>query len=173
MSSHTEKAVKKTSKDTTDEGVAKAKKEWKAKLKSAGLEEKRTKFSGHKDFSTGMNIDLIRKDKSKVGKLYKYKDDGYDEETVLTKKAVDSQISYRNYEDKSGMFASTGATSVAPDLRGKGIGGALVKYQEALAREAGAEEYYITNVDNPKFWDKMGYKPISSAKWERTFVKKL
>lgn len=146
-------------------------KQWTDKLESTGLKEKHSRFSGH-SFKKGMNIKLYLKDESRVGDVYKYKDDGYDEEYVIEKEVADSQLSFGNDffgDGKGGKYASTGAISVAPNLRNKGIGAALVKRQEDIARNRGAEQYYITNVSNKRFWEKMGYKRIN----DRLFVKDL
>ena len=155
--------------------VKASKNDWNNKLKSAGLEEEHVRYTGHKDFSKGMVIKLKRKDKSKVGEVYKYKEEGYDEEYVIEEEAGSSDIVFDKdfWEDGSeGKYALTSATDIAPDLRGKGIGTTLVKHQEDLARDSGAKKYYITHVDNPKFWTKMGYKQDRTGS-PRTFSKEL
>lgn len=141
-------------------------------LENNSLKREFKVFPGHEDFTKGMNIHLKRKDVSVLGKVFEYKEYGYDEEHIIEEIAGRSQICFGNdfFEDgKGGKYALTAATYIAPDLRNRGIGTALVRYQEYLARSVYAEKYYITHVDNEKFWSKMGYTKVH----RRLFVKTL
>ena len=129
-------------------------------------------FTGDITFHTGGNIVLKRKDKSKVGEIFHYVDDGYDEAYIIEEEASITQISFHNdlwNGNSSELVASTGAIYVAPDLRNKGIGTALVKYMEEVAIRRGVKKYYIMHADNDRFWKKMGYTQLG----RRLYLKEM
>jgi len=138
-------------------------------LKKNGLKREFKSLYGHKDFTEGVNIILKRNDVSMVGEVFKYEQDGYDEEHIIKEEAGRSQVCFDHDFHKGFKCAVTDSISIAPDLRNNGIGTALVKYQEYLARSVDAEKYYIMHADNEKFWSKMEYTKVN----DRVFLKDL
>jgi len=134
------------------------------KLKDANLKMVHVNYLGHSDKSKGFIITLQRKDLSVVGNVHvdvdKTTDKIYREEYILTPLAARSDIKFGiDYfgEGNDTKSAMTSHIFIEPDLRDKGLGAEIVKYQEDIAREHGAKIYFIKHADNQKFWTKMGY----------------
>ena len=64
-------------------------------------------------------------------------------------------------KDCSLMTNKTQGIFVNPTLRGRGHGRELVSIMEEITRRHGLSRVQLRNVDNPEFWEHIGYKCLS------------